>query len=238
MTTLGYLHPPVIEVVCGVIFKPLPLDLIDFGVYWARRRNAYPRREMHPAIMDSPQIMVGLGAMRLWLVSEPKEFIVQLQSDRFYMNWQRREGPRPCYNDKSEHNIAGLRGRFIQELESYKGFCDEFGRHLLQIERVEVIKIDELKGDEVLASVRALNWRAAAGMSALDNISMNLAGDDEQGSLSVALRGDASRVRMETRVVLRAEGDPIAALDRANERVNGVFQSMFEDDGVFRRNHA
>lgn len=43
--------PPVIEVVCGVQFEPLPGFLsVHFGEFWARIRDRYPRTEDRPPL--------------------------------------------------------------------------------------------------------------------------------------------------------------------------------------------
>ena len=104
---LGKLEePPITEVVCGVFFKPVAgLDPVALGGFWKPRQKEYPRREFKapiaPASAEGIELNFGpdLGPLRTWLISKDDVFIIQVQRDRFYLNWRARQDEYPRFND-------------------------------------------------------------------------------------------------------------------------------------------
>lgn len=95
-------HPPVMEVICGVLFKELPkLRLPHLGVFWSTVRDAFPQPdekpplapviESFPPVLGAPQTMewIDLPTPRIWLLSADGRQLIQLQKDRFLYNWKR-----------------------------------------------------------------------------------------------------------------------------------------------------
>jgi uncharacterized protein (TIGR04255 family) len=108
-----YDHPPVIEVVCGVLFGALPrLRTAHVGVFWDKVRRQFPRAEEAPplsAVIESttgtPWLEIALGVVppfpRSWFLSEDDHRLIQLQRDRFLYNWRRSspdDGSYPSYD--------------------------------------------------------------------------------------------------------------------------------------------
>jgi len=103
----SFRNPPVDEVVLGVQFAPLEgLLSPHFGLFWQESlRSDFPKVEEKPALEPqleqlnelprSPQpglrLLEKMETARVWFLSETGNELVQLQPDRFHMNWRRRE---------------------------------------------------------------------------------------------------------------------------------------------------
>ena len=119
MVALRLKDPPIVEVVCGFFFPALAgLDPILIGKYWAEHKEAhgYPKRQLQPPVADRPGFFLGdgVGPLRSWLVSGTDEYLLQIQPDRFYFNWRKREGAYPHFNDYEP--TKGVLSRSLLEL--------------------------------------------------------------------------------------------------------------------------
>lgn len=96
-----YEKPPVIEVVCGVLFKPLSGFLTPHvGLLWEKYRDEYPEcSEVAPldrileSFEESPQITFEIANIpplpRVWFVHKDGNRVIQIQRDRFLHNWRK-----------------------------------------------------------------------------------------------------------------------------------------------------
>ena len=94
-------QPPVSEVVCGVLFKPIEEFLTPHvGLLWERFRSEFPRCEEVPPlvpILESfekrPNVAVEISTLppfpRIWFVHATGNSVIQIQRDRFLVNWRR-----------------------------------------------------------------------------------------------------------------------------------------------------
>src|SRR5690242_19629823 len=101
-----YESPPVSEVVIGLVFQPLvSFRVVHFGLIWEKLREEFPIIEhasplgFEQALMSSPVTAWPLFVPRVWFVTRSQDRLIQLQNDRFYVNWRSRaEGaPYPRY---------------------------------------------------------------------------------------------------------------------------------------------
>ena len=114
-----YDRPPVIEVVYGVRFTPLPSwRLGHVGAFWQQVVDEFPRCEHAPPITgpDYTDPTTGLPIPRVWFISSTDDSLVQLQSGRFLFNCRRREGaaPYPRYQRLSK--------RFFDLFRQFRSF--------------------------------------------------------------------------------------------------------------------
>lgn len=66
------------------------LDPVLIGAYWQERREEFPGRQLHEALQDPNEIVWSASPLvRVWLLSREGEFVLQMQHDRFYLNWRR-----------------------------------------------------------------------------------------------------------------------------------------------------
>jgi uncharacterized protein (TIGR04255 family) len=106
-------RPPVIEVVCGVLFGSLAkLRTAHIGVFWDSIRGDFPEVMEAPPMLPIMEGSEGTSGIefeltptpplpRTWLISTDSKSLVQIQRDRFAFNWRRKspdDGPYPSYD--------------------------------------------------------------------------------------------------------------------------------------------
>ncbi len=131
-TSPSFADPPLLEVALAVEFAPLAefgaTVMSDLARRWSGR---YPRVQEHPPLppnmaIDFPAsgagMMVSVGApqIRLWLLTESEDRLVQVQRDRLIVNWRSSsdEGIYPRYKDS-------LRPEFENDFEELRLFLRE-----------------------------------------------------------------------------------------------------------------
>ena len=160
-----YERPPVIEVVYGVMFAPLPAwKLPHVGVFWQQIADEFPRCEHASPITARDDFIdpaTGLPIPRVWLINAADDSLVQLQPGRFLFNWRHREnaGPYPRYGT--------LSGRFFQLFQEFRDFIAEnqLGEiDVLDYELTYINHVFEQGGwtfpDNVGRVVEHLSWQA------------------------------------------------------------------------------
>jgi hypothetical protein len=69
--------PPIIEVVCGVVFEPISdLDPLALGIYWDQRSDEYPNRSLQMAIGEPFSDVINLLPVRAFLVGRDDQFVL------------------------------------------------------------------------------------------------------------------------------------------------------------------
>lgn len=96
--------PPLVEVVCGVHFRTLAaFQAPHYGLFWSKIRKDFPRSrtvvpigpQLQLPANEPTELTLQVNAPdmpRVWFISEDDTRLVQLQPDRFHLNW--REGPK------------------------------------------------------------------------------------------------------------------------------------------------
>lgn len=98
--------PPLNEVAMSVQFPTGVVDEVDaLARYWPTIRDAFPLHDKQPPLFpvvedfNRPpeggavgQLIQGIPPARYWFLSEDKTWLVQVQADRFVLNWRRVEG--------------------------------------------------------------------------------------------------------------------------------------------------
>ena len=152
--------PPIVEVVCGFFFPPIQdLDPIVIGKLWYERRKEFPHHSVQPPVMEEGGLMlaVGAGPLRSWFVSDDDEYVIQIQPDRFYLNWRKREGGYPRFHDDGEKH--GVMSRALDEFDRFAAFCADALSTRPAVNYVEVAKVDLL--------LQGTHWQTAADLSTL-----------------------------------------------------------------------
>jgi uncharacterized protein (TIGR04255 family) len=101
----GFKNPPVSEVALSIQFDPLPgLQIHHFGLLWNEFRDRFPKVESHPPIdrtietfqkepaFQPPvtfELLNPFMSPRVWFVSTSGTELLQVQRDRFIVNWRR-----------------------------------------------------------------------------------------------------------------------------------------------------
>jgi uncharacterized protein (TIGR04255 family) len=127
-----YESPPVIEVAIGVQFAPIEgFSAAHTGLFWDRIRKEYPKVEeqlplahvVEPLDTESlpepskPVILQKLPQPRIWFLSESGTSIVQVQQDRFHVNWRKLESKEdyPRY-DNVKQRFSSMWKKFCEFL--------------------------------------------------------------------------------------------------------------------------
>ena len=88
---MDYKKPPVIEVLCGIVFETIrSFKAHHLGLFWQKVRDKFlvcehaPRLEVAFESLDLANYLP-----RVWFISEEQNMLIQLQDDRFLFNWRR-----------------------------------------------------------------------------------------------------------------------------------------------------
>ncbi len=234
--------PPVSEVALSVEFSPLQnWRSPHAGIYWGRIIDRYPNTQTQPPLPsqiekfgaefpEPPQIRVELANLelvRFWFLSEPLTKLIQVQRDRFIVNW------RKIKEDEAYPNYAPvMRPLFESE---FKEFCDfilnnNIGR--VEVQQCELTYVNNiLRGDGWNTSNDALKllrqwWNRGKEDYLPEPESLSLAGSfqmqDERGRLHFsAQRGYRQTDKKEImQLQLTARGKP------ASSRIEDVLTWM------------
>ena len=231
--------PPIDEVVCGFIFAPQDIDAMDFGIYWESRRNDFPMRQVHPAILE-PGTVLQMGALpiRSWLISTDESRVLQLQHDRFFMNWRKRDSEYPRFRDHGDHK--GLRSQATREFGRFANWLEERTGQAVQLSRYELAKIDVLSKGQHYTDVAQLGElmtvaKVFSDIQVTDPqlLHLRLVETHEDATTNLQIVVTQDNVRIETRHTFPAKGETAAAFDAANTRVNDVFFGLVKNLGAF-----
>lgn len=131
-----FANPPVSEVAISVTFAPLEnWKSAHSGVYWSRIIQKYPLTEVHPPLARQIEVfdeepkpiarviqfeLATPDSQRYWFLTDPPVRVVQVQRDRFAINWRKVKGDEtyPRYKDE-------LRPRFKEEWNTFVAFLAE-----------------------------------------------------------------------------------------------------------------
>jgi uncharacterized protein (TIGR04255 family) len=230
--------PPIVEVICGFTFEPLDLDVLKLGAYWDERSEQYPRTKIEPALMDGSGITLGPSPrLRAMLVSKDNVRVLQLQHDRFFMNWRKEHEEYPRFS--THGGEPGLLDQALREFELFSEFCERRIGTRPRTVRVELTKLDVLE--------RPKHWTTAADLAVLLPITAAIRNPDHVGNsefsshfiehrtpdaLIIAIStildrpaGETSGVQIETRALctLSDGEEPRHGFERANTWVNQAF---------------
>ena len=148
-------RPPVIEVALTLQFDPSSIDLDAIGRFAEQSRTELPDRSYQPVAPPmSEQFDVPLAPPpppfelrfegnvempRIWYVSADGTEVVQVQHDRFTLNWRYLESP-----DNDYPRYSKLRQRLIELLDRLEGAAKEAGGGDLTVNLCEVTYVNPI----------------------------------------------------------------------------------------------
>ena len=248
--------PPISEVVCGIVFAPLPVDPVVLGPYCRSKKSAFPKHQIQPALEDAPvglpQFVFGAGVPRLrtWLISANDSFVLQAQHDRFYLNWRRVDADDvkyPRFNDTN--GAAGLLTRALSEFDEFSEFCQGAIGARPEPIRIELAKVDQF--------VEGRDWKGVSDLGQMipslgplvdfatsegPAISFSFMEPRGAGMLAVsfqaALMSGPRVVKLETRTSLQTDSSKEGvkrAFQEANKELNQAFGRLIPSNEQDRR---
>ncbi len=245
--------PPIIEVMCGFFFPPIPmLDPVVVGGWWNEIKRDYPKHAIQPAVIDAPGVFVaqGSGPLRSWLISEDDAWVLQVQPDRFYVNWRRRrEQEYPRFSGDS-----GVGRRALNELARFRGYCLRELKVEIAPSTVELAKVDLIvegthwKDTEDLASVLPIIADVRRFSRTGDvELALNFTEPRDAGQMLVSLSlstetlpggAFARAAKIDTRCMMAIRGSTEPEMQMAfaalNEDLNDVFFGLLALDQLSR----
>ncbi len=239
--------PPIFEVICGHVFEPIQeLTPVSLGKYWEKKRTQYPTHQLLPALADELTfVMGGIAPLRVWFVSKDDEFVLQFQSDRFYINWRARERQYPRFRDHD--GKQGILSRASAEFAEFEAFCREAFGTVPKLRRIELAKVDQLVEGKHWRGIEDLgrlvpSLQAVAAISTFGDPSFTVRVHDTRpkGYLAVSLdtsqqpQADGRQVRVlkiETRTAKELSGraDIQDLFREANDELNDAFAKLIPE---------
>lgn len=242
-------NPPIVEVVCGVVFDELVgLDPLVVGQFWSAKRSVYPKREVHPPVRTQPGFAIheGVGPVRSWLVSSGDEFVIQIQPDRFYFNWRRKGETYPRFGDHGSGR--GMLSRATAEFDDFVGFCKRELNQSPEIRSAELAKIDLVRYStdeelgQLIPSVTAFRqWTKSES----PDINIQIAERSDETDLitlisnAVVTPDLSTAVRVETRASRAIAGNDLRSVfEGMNSMLNATFERLFSETAINRFREA
>lgn len=146
-------NPPISEVALSIEFSPLEKWRGPHsGLYWAQIQKVYPTTEVHPPLASQiekfdvawqrPEIRVELASpdlSRFWFLSEDQTRLIQVQRDRFIINWRKVRGDEvyPRYQDE-------MRPRLQKEWREFRDFISGNKIGEIAVQQCEVTYVNDI----------------------------------------------------------------------------------------------
>lgn len=135
--------PPLIEVVFGVVFERLDeLRAPHLGLFWAPFKEDFPKCEHQSRVgsfvFEGPQLQLPLP--RVWFVSKDETFIIQVQDDRFLLNWRRTSAV------QKYPEFASIKESFLSRFQEFHNFVHSSQIGSLKLESAELGYINHVTG--------------------------------------------------------------------------------------------
>ncbi|MEW6185276.1 MAG: TIGR04255 family protein [Thermodesulfobacteriota bacterium] len=158
----SYENPPVIEVVCGVLFKSIESLLAPhLGVIWEKYKSEYPNcQEVPPltpvierfegpveaqfAFSDKPPLP------RIWFIHSDGRGIIQIQRDRFLHNWKK---VRPDDAYPRYHEVIAI---FKDRLEHFQSFLKENDLGPIEPLQYEMTYVNHISQNELWTTLKEI----------------------------------------------------------------------------------
>jgi uncharacterized protein (TIGR04255 family) len=224
-------HPPVVEVAVGVHFLQLPglntVAMVRLADVWADRFPIVEEQPSLPPVVPgggptfSFQLKTSLPEIRLWLESEDKSFLVQIQHDRLLLNWRKLD------SDSAYPRYGRLRSDFAQLWEEFSRYINAGDYGVLQpgiaevtfFNRIEIGKPSSASGPiAVLNPQWSLDNQLGISLQMARRIFDTTGQPHGHQSIAVGYQNEIGELQMEisTRVSIRA-GESSAILEALDE---------------------
>jgi uncharacterized protein (TIGR04255 family) len=156
-------NPPVSEVAISVEFDTLEgWRSPHGGLYWGRIQTDYPHTEGQPPLpsqiemfgdeflqMPMPRVeLLNPDIMRFWFLAEPPTRLIQVQRDRFIINWRKVRG-----DEEYPRYEAEMRPRFEREWVQFQDFVREQSVGSINVQQCEVTYVNDILRGEGWNSV-------------------------------------------------------------------------------------
>lgn len=154
--SIDYKKPPVVEVVCGAAFQRLDaFKAPHIGTFWKTLPKEFCQVEETTPVgyPDDPSAFEVLEVPphpRVWFHTEDGGELIQLQQNRFFYNWKRRDGGA---NDKYPE-FTNIFPKFLQYLELFRKFVTDEQLGTVEFHQFELTYVNHIMADSVEGQVK------------------------------------------------------------------------------------
>lgn len=158
----NYKKPPVVEVVCGVLFdETKALKAPHLGQLWSMIRSEFPSIEEQPLLSSVVEVfgpvppptieITGVPPLtRVWFINKGGDRLIQMQRDRFLFNWRRLKADEPYPHFESVY------ADFTKYLNIFREFLDAISAGPLAPRQYELTYVNHIDGAVIDNSVSNL----------------------------------------------------------------------------------
>lgn len=180
---------PLAEVIFGVEFNAQNFSAVHFGLYWQEIKEKFAQRPLdRPPIEDNQFISLLPPLRRVWFESNDKKELIQLQDNRFYYNWRKRDQEYPYFE-----KILPL---FLAEWEKLTNWWLKTEEKKLQPIRYQMSYVNQIEADLGWHGVQdspqifnflESNWQSFELTPSVFNSNLEFVLPEEKGGLSVKI---------------------------------------------------
>jgi len=207
-----FANPPISEVALSVEFTAIDeWRPAHAGLYWAQIKSEYPLTEAQPPLASQierfgerlPQVpavifdMADPNAIRSWFLSDDRTKLIQVQRDRFVVNWRKMTGTEVYPRYERE-----MRPRFEREWRRFEKFLQEESLGSLRARQCEITYVNDIPRGE--------GWNTPAESLSLfspwwGDVSVGFLKTPELVNVAGSFRmpGEAGRLHFATQNVIR-----------------------------------
>lgn len=226
--------PPVVEVVCGVVYAPLLLTAPHLGLLWLRYADDLPttadKPPLIPGVQDgASELTVRLPELpRVWFVSADERRIVQFQVDRLHFNWRKQaDGDR-------YPRFGRVFDEFARHLGTLDGFLRDAEHPVTRPSQYELTYVNRVPLGPSFTGLDKLG-RVLPDFAWRESERYLVAPDSFRATLSFVLPESLGRLLLNVRTVRRkTEGDIELAMDLTARGAAGLIPM----DEWFDRAHS
>jgi len=164
VSLLKFRNPPVVEVACGVSFNSIQgLDIQSVILLRDEFKKRFPTVEQHeilPVVIEEENTLRidSSGIPRMWFISNDNTRIIQLQGNRFLLNWRRF----PRTSNDPYPRFPGVYGDFSQLYTQFQQFVRRRGLgsvEPVQYEMTYVNYVESVIGADSAPALPDFAWR-------------------------------------------------------------------------------
>ena len=207
-----FANPPISEVALSVEFTAIDeWRPAHAGLYWAQIKSEYPLTEAQPPLASQierfgerlPQVpavifdMADPNAIRSWFLSDDRTKLIQVQRDRFVVNWRKMTGTEVYPRYERE-----MPPRFEREWRRFEKFLQEESLGSLRARQCEITYVNDIPRGE--------GWNTPAESLSLfspwwGDVSVGFLKTPELVNVAGSFRmpGEAGRLHFATQNVIR-----------------------------------
>ena len=156
---IQFKNPPVLEVVCGVVFSELRgMKAPHLGAYWDLIRDKFSNVDEAPPLLppappggEVTYTFEPTSLPRIWFYSEDGRGLIQVQRDRFLFNWKRADA-----DTETEYpSFDKIFPEFVCHLDNFKKFVSEQGWGDLEFKNFEMTYVNHIGNESAKPVVGA-----------------------------------------------------------------------------------